>query len=109
MDVFILNCCQDSLNTIHIFSLFQKTMKYFKVFPHLDTEALLSVLHSQKEIRAFKDWQIIYSVSVHAGKTAVDLSVLLRVSTSKIYRKHRNSILSHKKSVKILYITHLQR
>ncbi|KAA6336576.1 hypothetical protein EZS27_015278 [termite gut metagenome] len=37
-------------------------MKHFKVFPHLSIEELLSVLNSQKEIRAFKDWQIIYYV-----------------------------------------------
>ncbi|KAA6317826.1 hypothetical protein EZS27_032082 [termite gut metagenome] len=36
-------------------------MKHFKVFPHLNIEELLGVLHSQKEIRAFKDWQIIYT------------------------------------------------
>ncbi|KAA6310297.1 hypothetical protein EZS27_038378 [termite gut metagenome] len=52
----------------------------------MKTEELLSVLHSQKEIRAFKDWQIIYSVTVHTGKTAAELSVLLGVSKSKIYR-----------------------
>ncbi|KAA6325922.1 hypothetical protein EZS27_024913 [termite gut metagenome] len=61
-------------------------MKRFKVLPHLNAEELLSVLHSQKEIRAFKDWQIIYCVAVHAGKTASELSVLLGVSTSNIYR-----------------------
>ncbi|KAA6327043.1 hypothetical protein EZS27_023938, partial [termite gut metagenome] len=33
-------------------------MKRFKISPHLNTEELLSVLNSQKEIRAFKDWQI---------------------------------------------------
>ncbi|KAA6311962.1 hypothetical protein EZS27_037019, partial [termite gut metagenome] len=36
----------------------------------MQTEELLGVLHSQKEIRAFKDWQIIYSVAVNVGKTA---------------------------------------
>ncbi|KAA6331617.1 hypothetical protein EZS27_019798 [termite gut metagenome] len=61
-------------------------MKHFKVFPHLNTEELLSVLHSQKEIRAFKDWQIIYSVAVNVGKTAAELSVLLGVNKSRIYR-----------------------
>ncbi|KAA6337623.1 hypothetical protein EZS27_014300 [termite gut metagenome] len=61
-------------------------MKRFKVSPHLNTEELLSVLHSQKEIRAFKDRQIIYCVAVNVGKTAADLSVLLGVSKSKIYR-----------------------
>ncbi|KAA6325322.1 hypothetical protein EZS27_025451 [termite gut metagenome] len=52
----------------------------------MKTEELLGVLHSQKEIRAFKDWQIIYCVAVHAGKTAAELSVLLGVSKSRIYR-----------------------
>jgi hypothetical protein len=36
-----------------------------------------------KKIRAFKDWQIIYSVAVNAGKTAAELSILLGVSESK--------------------------
>ncbi|KAA6320615.1 hypothetical protein EZS27_029632 [termite gut metagenome] len=61
-------------------------MKHFKVFPHMNTEELLSVLHSQKEIRAFKDWQIIYCVAVNAGKTAAELSVLSGISKSRIYR-----------------------
>ncbi|KAA6319560.1 hypothetical protein EZS27_030565 [termite gut metagenome] len=52
----------------------------------MKTEELLGVLHSQKEIRAFKDWQIIYCVAVNVGKTAADLSVLLGVSKSRIYR-----------------------
>ncbi|KAA6308080.1 hypothetical protein EZS27_040244 [termite gut metagenome] len=67
-------------------------MKYFKVFPHMNPEELLSVLHSQKEIRAFKDWQIIYSVAVHAGKTASELSVLLGVSKSRIYHPNIHPI-----------------
>jgi hypothetical protein len=53
-------------------------MKKFKVSPHLQTDELLGVLNSKKKIRAFKDWQIIYSVAVNAGKTAAELSVLLR-------------------------------
>ncbi|KAA6310818.1 hypothetical protein EZS27_037947 [termite gut metagenome] len=61
-------------------------MKHFKVSPHLNTEELLSVLNSQKEIRSFKDWQIIYCVAVNVGKTASELSVLLGVSKSRIYR-----------------------
>ncbi|KAA6319439.1 hypothetical protein EZS27_030670, partial [termite gut metagenome] len=61
-------------------------MKHFKVFPHLNTEELLSVLNSQEEIRGFKDWQIIYCVAVNPGKTASELSVLLGVSKSRIYR-----------------------
>ncbi|KAA6323573.1 hypothetical protein EZS27_027001 [termite gut metagenome] len=52
----------------------------------MKTEELLGVLNSQKEIRAFKDWQITYSVAVNVGKTAADLSVLLGVSKSRIYR-----------------------
>ncbi|KAA6310303.1 hypothetical protein EZS27_038374 [termite gut metagenome] len=45
-------------------------MKKFKIYPHMQTAELLGVLNFQKEIRAFKDWQIIYSAAVHAGKTA---------------------------------------
>jgi hypothetical protein len=82
--VIIPDCYQGSLNTILIFA--PKTMKYFKVFPYMKTEELLSVLNFQKEMRAFKDWQIIYCVAVNVGKTASDLSVLLGVSKSKIYR-----------------------
>ncbi|KAA6351361.1 hypothetical protein EZS27_001324 [termite gut metagenome] len=61
-------------------------MKHFKIFPHLNTEELLSVLNSQEEIRAFKDWQIIYCVAVNVGKTAAELSVLLGINKSRIYR-----------------------
>jgi transposase len=61
-------------------------MKYFKVFPHMKPAELLSILHSQKDIRAFKDWQIIYCVAINVGKTAAELSVLLGVSKSRIYR-----------------------
>jgi hypothetical protein len=41
-----------------------------------------------KEIRAFKDWQIIYCVAIHAGKTAAELSVLLGVSKSEDLSYH---------------------
>ncbi|KAA6323715.1 hypothetical protein EZS27_026873 [termite gut metagenome] len=70
-------------------------MKYFKVFPHMQTEELLGVLHSQKEIRAFKDWQIIYSVAVNVSKTAADLSILLGV----IPTRYQIAVLIQLKSV----------
>ncbi|KAA6333554.1 hypothetical protein EZS27_018041 [termite gut metagenome] len=52
----------------------------------MSNDITLGVLHSQKEIRAFKDWQIIYCVAVNVGKTAAELSVLLGVSKRRIYR-----------------------
>jgi hypothetical protein len=46
----------------------------------MQTEELLEVLNSQKEIRAFK---IIYSASVNAGKTGAELSNDLDKNTLK--------------------------
>ncbi|KAA6305496.1 hypothetical protein EZS27_042852 [termite gut metagenome] len=42
----------------------------------MNIEELLGVLHSQKEIRAFKDWQIIYSVSMSSQYVYIIKSLL---------------------------------
>ena len=60
-------------------------MKLLKTYPHFSNEELLAVLNSQKEVRAFKDWQIIYSVQMNYGIKAEELSNILCVKTSKIY------------------------
>jgi transposase len=71
------------LNIIFIFA--PKTMKHFKVFPHLNIEELLSVLHSQKELRTFKDWQIITTVQTNTGEKAKEIASVLGVLLSKVY------------------------
>ncbi len=61
-------------------------MKLLKTAPHLTDQELKEVLNEQKSIRAFRDWQIIYSVQTNYGKKADDISVILGVSKSMIYR-----------------------
>jgi transposase len=60
-------------------------MRILKTKPHLSDSELFSLLNSQKEIRAYKDWQIIYSVQINIGKRAEEIAQILGVSKSKVY------------------------
>ena len=51
---------------------------------HYFDEELKTIMYSQKEIRAFRDWQIIYSVQTNPGKKAVEIAGILGVSKSKV-------------------------
>jgi transposase len=60
-------------------------MRILKTKPHLSDNELLSLLNAQKEIRAYKDWQIIYSVQINSGKKAEEIAQILGVLKSKVY------------------------
>lgn len=60
-------------------------MKLLKTHPHFTDSELKSIMKSQNKIRAFQDWQIIYSVQVNHGKKAQELADILGVSKHKIY------------------------
>ena len=60
-------------------------MKILKTFPHLTDESVKTMMNSQTDIRAFKDWQIIYSVQTNFGKQAEEISCILGVKKSKVY------------------------
>ena len=57
-----------------------------KTTPYFADKELKEIVNSQKSVRAFKDWQIIYSVQTNYGKKADEFAQILAVKKSKIYR-----------------------
>lgn len=60
-------------------------MRILKTKSHLSDNELFSLLNSQKEIRAYKDWLIIYSVQTNVGKKAEEIAQILGTLKSKVY------------------------
>ncbi|KAA6338548.1 hypothetical protein EZS27_013461 [termite gut metagenome] len=60
-------------------------MKQLKTVPHLRDNELLQRLSKEKDLRAFRDWQIITAVQTHTGKKAEEIASVLGVSISKVY------------------------
>ena len=60
-------------------------MKILKTFPHLTDSSVKTMMNTQTDIRAFKDWQIIYSVQTNFGKQAEEIACILGVKKSKVY------------------------
>jgi transposase len=61
-------------------------MKLLQTREHYTDEILKKIMESQSEIRAFKDWQIIYSVQNNRGKKAEEIAKILGTTKSKIFR-----------------------
>jgi transposase len=59
-------------------------MKILKTAPHFSDECVKNIMDSQLELRAFKDWQIIYSVQTNYGKKSEEFASMLGVKKSKI-------------------------
>ena len=59
-------------------------MKKLQTIPHYSDEELRTILNSQTEIRAFRDWQIIYSVQTNPGRKSEDIAGILGINKSKI-------------------------
>ncbi|KAA6307405.1 hypothetical protein EZS27_040927, partial [termite gut metagenome] len=60
-------------------------MKQLKTVPHLSDTELLQHLSKQKDLRAFRDWQIITAVQTNTGGKAKEIASVLGVSISKVY------------------------
>jgi len=60
-------------------------MRILKIKSHLTDKEIFAILSSQKEVRAYRDWQIIYSVQTNQGIKAEELSQILGITKSKIY------------------------
>ena len=65
---------------------FAKKMRTLKIEPHLSETELKKVMNSQKTVRDFKDWQILYSVQTNPGKQASSISDILCVTINKVYK-----------------------
>jgi transposase len=61
-------------------------MKKLKIRTGLSDKALKKIMNSQKEVCAFKGWQIIYSAQTNPDKTSAEIALMLGVSKSKILR-----------------------
>ncbi|KAA6331387.1 hypothetical protein EZS27_020003 [termite gut metagenome] len=60
-------------------------MKQLKTVPYLSDKELFEYMSAQKDLRAFRDWQIITAVQTNAGKKAEEIASVLGVSISKVY------------------------
>jgi hypothetical protein len=61
-------------------------MRVLKLSPHMSTQELKSSMNSQKTVRYFKDYQILYLVDVHIGKKAEEIASMLCITTNKVFK-----------------------
>jgi transposase len=61
-------------------------MRTLKIEPHLSADELKKIIDSQKTVRDFKDWQILYSVQTNQGKRASEIADILCINVYKIYK-----------------------
>ena len=59
-------------------------MSKLQTVAHYSDNDLKAILDSQFELRAFQDWQIIYSVQTNPGKRAQEIADILGVRKSKV-------------------------
>jgi transposase len=52
----------------------------------MSTEALQTEMNSQKCVRDFKDYQILYLVDIHKGRKAKEISSMLGITSNKVYK-----------------------
>jgi len=80
---FILNRYHEILRYFYIFAT-KNDMRILKTVAHYSDGELLKIWKSQTEVRAYQDWQIIYSVQVNLGKEAIEFAQMLGVKASKV-------------------------
>ena len=68
----------------------KEKMRQLKTAPHLTDKEIKEKLKSQKNTRAFLDWQIILAVQTNPGISADKLAKILNVSKNKIYHTIQN-------------------
>jgi hypothetical protein len=59
-------------------------MRKLQTILHYTDEELKELIESQTEIRAFRDWQIIYWVQTNPGKNSGTIARMLGVKKSKV-------------------------
>ena len=64
-------------------------MRQIKLNPHLTQEKLMNKLLIQKDIRSFKQWQIINAVAQNKGKSSEELAQVLGISKHILLRTVR--------------------
>ena len=64
-------------------------MRQIKLAPHLTQLELQNKLFSQKDIRLFKQWQIINAVAQNKGKSSEELSQVLGLTKLVLLRTVR--------------------
>ena len=60
-------------------------MRILKLKPHLSEEEIKEITFSQKSVRDFQDWQIIYLIQLNKNKKAIDIAELLGINVYRIY------------------------
>ena len=67
-------------------------MRILQTRGHFSDHELKNILESQTQIRAYKDWQIIYLVQTNKGIKAEDLAEFLGIKKVRFIRSFRNTI-----------------
>ena len=61
-------------------------MAILQLKPHLTVEQLKERMNQERQVHAFKHWQILYAVARHSGIKAQAVALLLGSSTAKVRR-----------------------
>ena len=61
-------------------------MRILQVKPYLTDNDLKAIMNKQRDVAAFRDYQIIYSVQTNFGKKAEDIAKGLGLSSNKVYK-----------------------
>jgi len=61
-------------------------MKILQTKPFKTNEDLKKIMNAQKDIRSFRDWQILYCVQTNFGKEAKEIASMLGITKAKIYK-----------------------
>jgi transposase len=61
-------------------------MKKFKIESHFSDKCLKRIMNTQTDVRAFKGWQVIYSVKTNPLRTSKEVALLLGLSRNMVFR-----------------------
>ena len=56
----------------------------------MSTEQLKTVMNSQKSVRDFKDYQILYLVAIHKNKKSKEIASMIGITSNKVYKTVEN-------------------
>jgi transposase len=61
-------------------------MRVLKLAPRLFSEEVKEVMNSQKSVRDFRDYQILYFVDLHKGIKSKEIASMLGITSNKVFK-----------------------
>ena len=61
-------------------------MRRLQILPHLSVRELKENLNKEKDVRLFRYWQLLYTVSLNPGKTDEEYAQMLALGKDNVYR-----------------------